>query len=181
MGLDERAGGEGARDGGGPVTVAAGATVKGAVANVTGAGTWELDLPETRLALDGTFAGSIAGGGEITVADAANMPALAASFSGAAEVAGGDLSFTYANGAFAPALVAADADLAFPAAPTVMVTTGGTLDSGDYPLVSGKTLTGLTDCTLVHDIGRGMKAKLVRTETALVLRVMSSGMTVIFR
>ena len=72
----------------GPVTVAAGATVKGAVANVTGAGTWELDLPETRLALDGTFAGSIAGGGEITVADAANMPALDAAYSGAATVKG---------------------------------------------------------------------------------------------
>ena len=41
--------------------------------------------------------------------------------------------------------------------------------------------SSLTDCTLVHDIGGGMKAKLVRTETALVLRVMSSGMTVIFR
>ena len=52
---------------------------------------------------------------------------------------------------------------------------------GDYPLVSGKTLTGLTDCTLSHDIGHGMKAKLVRTETSLVLRVMPSGITVIFR
>ena len=61
------------------------------------------------------------------------------------------------------------------------MTTGGTLAAGDYPLVSGKTLTGLTDCTLVHDIGHGMKAKLVRTESALVLRVMPSGITVIFR
>lgn len=165
----------------GSVTVAAGATVKGAVANVSGAGTWELDSPETRLALDGTFAGSIAGGGEITVADAANMPALDAAYSGTATVTGGNLSFMYTNGAFAPALVAPDADLVFPAAPTVTVTTGGTLDSGDYPLVSGKTLTGLTDCTLVHDIGGGMKVKLVRTETALILRVMPSGFTVIFR
>lgn len=166
----------------GSVTVAAGATVKGAVANVSGAGTWELDSPETRLALDGTsFAGTLASSGTVTVADAAYLPSFSPSFSGAAEVADGNLSFTYANGAFAPALVAPDADLTFPAAPTVTVTTGGALEAGDYPLVSGKTLTGLTDCTLVHDIGHGMKAKLVRTETALVLRVMSSGMTVIFR
>ena len=165
----------------GPVTVAAGATVKGAVANVTGAGTWELDLPETRLALDGSFAGSIAGGGEITVADAANMPALDAAYSGTATVTGGNLSFTYTNGAFAPALVAPDADLVFPAAPTVTVMTGGTLDSGDYPLVSGKSLTGLTDCNLVHDIGGGMRVKLMRTATLLVLRVVPSGTTVIFR
>ena len=77
--------------------------------------------------------------------------------------------------------MAADADLAFPAAPTVTVTTGGALAAGDYALVEGKTLAGLTDCTLVHDIGQGMKAKLVRTESALVLRVMPSGITVIFR
>ena len=165
----------------GPVTVAAGATVKGAVANVTGAGTWELDLPESRVPMDGAFTGAVAGGGEIMVADAANLPSLDPAFSGAAMVAGGNLSFSYANGAFAPTLVAPDADLAFPAAPTVTVTTGGTLEAGDYPLVQGKTLTGLTDCTLSHDIGGGMKVKLVRTETALVLRVMPSGITVIFR
>ena len=69
----------------------------------------------------------------------------------------------------------------FPAAPTVTVTTGGTLDSGDYPLVSGKSLTGLTDCNLVHDIGGGMRVKLMRTATSLVLRVAPSGTTVIFR
>ena len=47
----------------------------------------------------------------------------------------------------------------------------------------GKTLTGLVaeDCTLVHDVGHGMKAKLVRTESALLLRVIPSGITVIFR
>ena len=96
-------------------------------------------------------------------------------------VSGGDLSFTYANGAFTPALVAADADLSFPSAPTVTVTTGGAFAAGDYTLVEGKTLTGLTDCTLSHNIGGGMKAKLVRTNTSLVLRVIPSGITVIFR
>ena len=166
----------------GSVTVAAGATVKGAVANVSGAGTWELDSPETRLALDGTlFAGTLASSGTVTVADAAYLPSFSPSFSGAAEVAGGNLSFTYANGAFAPALVAPDADLTFPAATTVTVTTGGELESGDYALVSGKSLTGLTDCTLDHDIGGGMRVKLVHTATSLVLRVAPSGTTVIFR
>ena len=166
----------------GPVTVAAGATVRGAVANVSGAGTWELDSPETRLALDGTsFAGTLASSGTVTVADAAYLPSFAPSFSGAAEVADGNLSFTYANGAFAPALVAPDADLTFPAAPTVTVTTGGALAAGDYALVSGKSLTGLTDCNLVHDICGGMRVKLVRTATSLVLRVVPGGITVIFR
>ena len=60
-------------------------------------------------------------------------------------------------------------------------TPGGALAAGDYVLVSGKTLTGLTDCTLSHNIGGGMKVKLVRTESALVLRVIPSGITVIFR
>ena len=166
----------------GSVTVAAGATVRGAVANVSGAGTWELDSPEMRLVLDGTsFAGTLASSGTVTVADAAYLPSFAPSFSGAAEVAGGNLSFTYANGTFAPALVAPDADLTFPATPTVTVTTGGTLEAGDYTLVSGKTLAGLTDCNLVHDIGGGMRVTLVRTATSLVLRVAPSGTTIIMR
>ena len=155
----------------------------GSIANVSGAGTWELDIPETTLSMDGSFTGSLAGGGVITVADAADVPSLDTEFDGTVNVTGGsNLTFTYANGAFAPALVAADADMAFPSAPTVTISTSGAkLLPGDYPLVSGKTLTGLTDCTLSHDIGRGMKAKLVRTEFALVLRVMPSGITVIFR
>ena len=68
--------------------------------------------------------------------------------------------------------------MTFPATPTV--TTGGALEAGDYTLVEGKALTGLVDCTPVHDI-TGQKAKLVRTPTSLVLRVMPSGITVIFR
>ena len=53
----------------------------------------------------------------------------------------------------------------------------------DVTLGPGETLTGLVaeDCTLVHDVGHGMKAKLVRTESALLLRVIPSGITVIFR
>ena len=53
----------------------------------------------------------------------------------------------------------------------------------DVTLGPGKTLTGLVaeDCTLVHDVGLGVKAKLVRTESALLLRVIPSGITVIFR
>ena len=131
--------------------------------------------------LNGSFTGTVGGAGTLTAAAGAQAPKLASDFTGSLTVQGGNLSFTYANGAFAPALVAPDADLVFHAAPTVTVTTGGTLAAGDYPLVSGKTLAGLTDCTLVHDIGHGMKAKLVRTESALVLRVMPSGITVIFR
>ena len=164
------------------VTVSAGATVKGAIANVTGAGTWEIDMPESRVALDGSFAGAVSGTGDIAVADAANLPSFAASFSGAAEVTGGNLSFTYANGAFAPALVAENADLSFPASVTVTVSVGSAkLSFGDYPLVQGRTLSGLTDLTLVHDVRGGRTAKLVRTGDALILRVAPRGMTISFR
>ena len=45
---------------------------------------------------------------------------------------------------------------------------------------TGETLAGLTDCTLECEIP-GMKTKLLRTESALVLRVVPSGITVIFR
>ncbi len=165
----------------GTVTVAAGATVKGAVANVTGAGTWAMDVPESRVSMDGTFAGMVSGAGEIAVADAADLPSLDTSYSGAATVSGGNLTFTYADGAFAPALVAPNATFSFPASPTVTVTTGGaTLEPGEYPLVVGKSLAGLTDCTLVHDIV-GMRAKLVRTATSLTLRVAQAGTSVIIR
>ena len=164
----------------GTVTVAAGATVKGAVANVAGAGTWAMDLPESRVSMDGTFAGTVSGVGEIVVADAADLPSLDVAYSGAATVSGGNLTFTYADGTFAPALVAPDADLVFPVAPTVTVTTGGALVPGDYMLVEGKTLAGLADCTLVHDIV-GMRAKLVRTATSLTLHVVQAGTSIIFR
>ena len=85
------------------------------------------------------------------------------------------------GGVFAPALVVPNASLTFVAAPTVTVTAASALPPGDYPLVQGKTLTGLTDCTLSHNIGGGMKVKLVRTDTALLLRAMPGGITVIFR
>ena len=52
---------------------------------------------------------------------------------------------------------------------------------GDVTLGPGETLTGLTDCTLSHNIGGGMKVKLVRTGDALLLRALPGGITVIFR
>ena len=163
------------------VTVSAGATVKGAVANVTGAGTWELDLPESRVAMDSTFAGTVSGVGGIAVADAADLPSLAPSFGGSAEASGGNLSFTYANGTFTPALVAPNADLSFPSAMTVTIATGGAkLPRGDYTLVQGGTLSGLTNLTLSHDIV-GRAAKLVRTGNALVLRVTPLRIVISFR
>jgi hypothetical protein len=164
----------------GTITLGANAAVVGSQSGIVGTGTW-ITRTNDYVTLDGAFTGTVGGAGTLTAAAGAQAPKLASDFTGSLTVQGGNLSFTYANGAFAPALVAADADLTFPAAPTVTVTTGGTLAAGDYPLVSGKTLAGLTDCTLVHDIGHGMKAKLVRTESALVLRVMPSGITVIFR
>ena len=165
----------------GTVSVGAGAIVTGSQANVAGSGTWALrDFEE--VTLDGSFTGTIGGAGKVTAATAAQAASLAPSFSGALAVAGGDLSFTYSNGAFSPALVAENADLAFPASATVTISTGGAkLPQGDYVLVQGKTLAGLTDLTLVHDIGKGRSAKLVRTETSLVLRVTSSGMLVFIR
>jgi hypothetical protein len=166
----------------GTITLGAGGAVVGSQPGIVGAGSWTTRTNDY-VTLDGAFTGTVGGAGTLTAATGAQAPKLAPSFAGSLAVSGGDLSFTYANGAFTPALVAADADLAFPAAPTVTVTTGGAIMPGDYPLVEGKTLTGLVaeDCTLVHDVGHGMKAKLVRTPTSLVLRVMPSGITVIFR
>ena len=165
----------------GTVSVGAGAIVTGSQANVAGSGTWALrDFEE--VTLDGSFTGTIGGAGKVTAATAAQAASLAPAFSGALAVAGGDLSFTYSNGAFSPALVAENADLSFPASATVTISTGGAkLSPGDYTLVQGKTLTGLANLTLVHDIGKGRSAKLVRTETSLVLRVTSSGMIVFIR
>ena len=166
----------------GTITLGANAAVVGSQPGIVGAGSWTTRTNDY-VTLDGAFTGTIGGVGTLTAATGAQAPKLAPSFAGSLAVSGGDLSFTYANGAFTPALVAADADLAFPAAPTVTVTTGGAIMPGDYPLVEGKTLTGLVaeNCTLNHDIGHGMKAKLVRTNTSLVLRVIPSGITVIFR
>ena len=164
----------------GTITLGANAAVVGSLPGITGTGTWTTRTNDY-VALDGSFTGTVGGAGSLTAATGAQAPKLTADFAGSLTVQGGNLSFTYANGAFAPALVAPDADLTFPAAPTVTVTTGGAkLPMGDYALVEGETLAGLTDCTLVCEIP-GMKAKLVRTESALVLRVMPSGITVIFR
>ena len=166
----------------GTITLGANAAVVGSQPGIVGAGSWTTRTNDY-VTLDGAFTGTVGGVGTLTAATGAQAPKLAPSFAGSLAVSGGDLAFTYANGAFTPALVASDADLTFPAAPTVTVTTGGAIAAGDYPLVEGKTLTGLVaeDCTLVHDVGHGMKAKLVRTPTSLVLRVMPSGITVIFR
>ena len=165
----------------GPVSVAAGATVKGAVAGVTGDGTWELNLPETTLSMDGSFTGALAGGGVITVADAADMPSLDAAFDGTVNVTGGNLAFTYANGAFTPAIVAPDADLAFPSAPTVAIAAPDGIEPGDYTLVSGKTLAGLDGCTLASDTIGKRRLTLERQASSLVLHVMPSGMVFIVK
>ena len=164
----------------GTITLGAGGTVVGSQPGIVGAGSWTTRTNDY-VTLDGAFTGTVGGAGHLTAATGAQAPKLTADFAGSLTVQGGNLSFTYANGAFTPALVASDADLTFPAAPTVTVSTGGAILPGDYPLVAGKTLTGLTDCTLVHDVGHGMKAKLLRMPTSLVLRVMPSGITVIFR
>ena len=164
----------------GTITLGANAAVVGSLPGITGTGTWTTRTNDY-VTLDGSFTGTVGGAGTLTAATGAQAPKLAAGFAGSLTVQGGNLSFTYANGAFTPALVASEADLAFPATPTVTVTTGGArLPMGDYALVEGETLAGLTDCTLECEIP-GMKAKLLRTESALVLRVMPSGITVIFR
>lgn len=164
----------------GTITLGAGGAVVGSQPGIVGAGSWTTRTNDY-VTLDGAFTGTIGGVGTLTAATGAQAPKLTVDFAGSLTVQGGNLSFTYANGAFAPALVASEADLAFPATPTVTVTTGGAkLPMGDYALVEGKTLAGLTDCTLDCEIP-GMKAKLVRTPTSLVLRVMPSGITVIFR
>ena len=164
----------------GTITLGANAAVVGSQPGIVGAGSWTTRTNDY-VTLDGAFTGTVGGAGTLTAAAGAQAPKLASDFTGSLTVQGGNLSFTYANGAFTPALVAPDADLTFPAAPTVTVTTGGAkLPMGDYALVEGETLAGLTDCTLVCEIP-GMKAKLLRTPTSLVQRVMPSGITVIFR
>jgi hypothetical protein len=165
----------------GSVSVAAGATVKGSVANVTGAGTWELDLPETTLSMDGSFTGALAGGGVITVADAADMPSLDAAFDGTVNVTGGNLTFTYANGAFTPAIVAPDADLAFPSAPTITIAAPDGIEPGDYTLVSGKTLAGLDNCALVSAKIGSRYVSLVRESSSIVLRVTKDGLVILLK
>ena len=164
------------------VTVSAGALVKGAIANVTGAGTWEFDLPESRVKMNGSFKGTVSGSGDIAVADAADLPAIAESFNGAVEVLSGNLSFECLNGAISSALIAANSDLTFPSAATVEISAVGTKPAvGDHVLVQGKTLTGMTDLSLVHNVSGGRILQLVRAETSLVLRVIPSGTTIIVR
>ena len=164
----------------GTITLGANAAVVGSLPGIVGTGTWTTRTNDY-VTLDGAFTGTVGGAGTLTAATGEQAPKLTVDFAGSLTVQGGDLSFTYANGAFTPALVAANADLTFPAAPTVTVTTGGAKPPmGDYALVEGETLAGLTDCTLMCEIP-GMKTKLLRTESALVLRVMPSGITVIFR
>jgi len=165
----------------GSVSVAAGATVKGAVAGVTGDGTWELNLPETTLSMDGSFTGALAGGGVITVADAADMPSLDAAFDGTVNVTGGNLTFTYANGAFTPAIVAPDADLAFPSAPTIAIAAPDGIEPGDYTLVSGKTLAGLDNCVLESSKIGSRYASLVREPSSIVLRVTKDGLVILLK
>lgn len=162
----------------GPVSVAAGATVKGAVAGVTGDGTWELNLPETTLSMDGSFTGALAGGGVITVADVADMPSLDAAFDGSVNVTGGNLTFTYANGAFTPAIVAPEADLTFPSAPTIEIAAPDGIEPGDYTLVSGKTLAGLDNCVLESSKIDRRCLSLKRESSSLVLRVTNLGLMI---
>jgi hypothetical protein len=164
------------------VTVDAGALVKGAIANVTGAGTWELDLPESRVQLNGSFQGSVSGSGDISAATVSALPAFAESFSGAVEIQSGDLSFEYLSGSFSDTLTAANSNLTFPSAATVTISTSNTKPAvGDYTLVKGKTLTGLTNLTLVHNVSGGRILQLVRNETSLVLRVIPAITTIIIR
>ena len=146
----------------GTITLGAGASVVGSQPGIVGTGTWTLRANDYAV-LDGSFTGTVGGTGHL-------------------DVAGDSLSFTCANGAFAPALVAPGLSLKFPDAPAVTVAAAGgaRLASGDYTLVEGKTLAGLTGCTLAYQVSGRARAKLVRTPTSLVLRV-SSGTMVIVR
>ena len=94
----------------GTITLGANAAVVGSQSGIVGTGTW-ITRTNDYVALDGSFTGTVGGAGALTAATGAQAPKLAADFAGSLTVQGGNLSFTYANGAFAPALVAADADL----------------------------------------------------------------------
>ena len=155
----------------GSIVLAADATLEGWWPNVSGSGRLVFSENDD-VTLGGGFAGLVAGAGNVS---AENAPSLGSAFSGSLSVTGGELAFSYSGGIFAPALVAPNADLSFPDAVTVNLSTGGAkLAPGMYLLVSGKSLKGLSDCTLVHDFGTGVRGYLVRRDNALYLRVPNS-------
>ena len=155
----------------GSIVLAADATLEGWWPNVSGSGRHVFSENDD-VTLGGGFAGVVAGAGNVS---AENAPSLDTAFSGSLSVTGGELAFSYSGGIFAPALVAPNADLSFPDAVTVNLSTGGAkLAPGMYLLVSGKSLKGLSDCTLVHDFGTGVRGYLVRRDNALYLRVPNS-------
>ena len=115
------------------------------------------------------------GKGTVSVADAAQLQQMEIGddFTGGIAVSDGNLEFTYENGAFTPSLIMQDRDLSFSGAPVVKV--NGTLAAGDHVLVSGKTLSGLENCTL--DFGR--TARLVKEGNELILRVIPGTQVII--
>ena len=155
----------------GSIVLAADGTLEGWWPNVSGSGRLVFSENDD-VTLDSGFAGTVAGAGNVS---AKNAPSLDSAFSGSLSVTGDELALSYSGGAFTPVLVAPNADLSFPAAVTVDIRTGGAkLAPGMYLLVSGKSLEGLSGCTLVHDFRTGVRGYLVRRDNALYLRVPNS-------
>jgi hypothetical protein len=125
--------------------------------------------------LNGTFAGAVSGAGSVAVPDWTKLPGFSESFCGSAIVTAQELSFGYANGEISPVLELSNADLTFPDVATVQIASdGANVYPGRYLLVSGKSLQGLSNCTLEHDFDSSVKVRLERKGNALYLRVFNS-------
>ena len=155
----------------GSIVLAADGTLEGWWPNVSGSGRLVFSENDD-VTLESGFAGAVAGAGNVS---AENAPSLDPAFAGTLAVAGAKQQFTYSDGSFSPGLVAPNADLSFPDAVTVTINAGGAkLNSGRYLLVSGKSLQGLANCTLEHDLDSSVKVRLERKENALYLHVFNS-------
>ena len=162
----------------GAVTVAAGAKVSGALASVTGSGLWETPR-DAMFTVPAGFTGTISGAANLTASD---VVGLDEDFTGSVKVTGDDLHFTYENGAFANAMVATDASLAFPTAVTINLSFGDAVPGpGEYDLVSAGTLTGLDEITAVTSDCSKRLYEVRKDGNRLVLTVSAKGMTLLVK
>ncbi len=164
----------------GKVTLAGGtARTLGNYAPV-GSGVWEI---ETDAVIGPGFTGVLSGTGNVTVAEGVQPPTLDGSFWGSVAVTTNVLSFALSRDGVRNASVAPDATFVFPDKATIeLLSSGGKIPPGEYALVSGASLRGLTDVALCDRTGCATRIfRLIRRENALVLDVKRSGFALIVR
>lgn len=164
----------------GPVVVEAGGRVK-TLGNFRpqGNGTWEV---ETDTALASDFGGTLTGKGSLCMADGVAMP-IVSNFTGRVQVATNRLAFAIHDGKVIDASISPNADFVFAEELTVeLAVTGSKLPNGDYTLVSGRSISGLSHASLAVDPAElGPQVKLVRQGSELVARKTPNGMLIIVR